>query len=788
MEGSAIAVIGMAGRLPGAGDLRAFWKNLSAGVESVHYFTDEELRAAGESEETIADPSYVKACARLDGIDLFDAAFFGMSPRDASIFDPQHRIFLECAWEAFEHAGYVGEAVGGPVGVFAACGMSEYMIKNVMTHPEVMTTVGEWLVRHTGNDTNFLATRVSYELNLRGPSMNVQTACSSSLVAIHLACQSLLNGECDVALAGGSTIYPEQNRGYYFKEGEIFSADGHTRSFDASSTGTTMCSATACVVLKRLADAQRDGDNVLAVIRGSAINNDGDDKVGYLAPSVSGQARVVTEALAIAGTSADEVSYVEAHGTGTRIGDPIEIAGLTQAFRESTTATQYCAIGSLKSNIGHAGEAAGVAGFVKTVLALENRQIPPSLNHDSPNEQCEFASSPFFVNTALRPWQAKTRVAGVHGLGAGGTNCHVIVEEAPARPPSGESRPHQLLVVSARLATALDAACANLARHLTDDPRASLADVAFTLAAGRTAFRHRRAVVARDAREAVAGLAGGDGRLVATQHHAGEAPGVAFLFPGGGAQYAGMARGLYETETVFRETVDQGLAFIQPRLGSDSALADVPGGGRGRASEREAGSAFARAARTLHRRARALKAVAFVGLEAGRPHRSQRRRVRGRVRRGSAVLRGRAVARGDARAALRAGGRGRDGEHTARRGRSAAAARRQPLGGGRQRAVDVRRGRPRRGGRGAGERAARARHRPPAAAHRRGRALRDARPDPRRVRGLLQDHPLREATHPLRVQLDRHVDHRRAGDGPALLGRAPSQHRSIRRGRAGAPR
>jgi acyl transferase domain-containing protein/thioesterase domain-containing protein len=568
VEGSAIAVIGMAGRFPGAADLPTFWKNLSAGVESVHYFTDEELRAAGETEEAIADPAYVKACPRLDGIAMFDAAFFGMSPRDAAIFDPQHRFFLECAWEAFEHAGYVGEAIDGPVAVFGSCGMSEYMVKNVMTHPEIMTTVGEWLVRHTGNDSSFLATRVSYELNLRGPSMSVQTACSSSLVAIHLACQSLLNAECDVALAGGSTIYAEQNKGYFFHEGEIFSVDGHTRPFDARSAGTTMCSATGCVVLKRLADAERDGDNVLAVIRGSAINNDGDDKVGYLAPSVSGQARVVTEALAIAGISPEEISYVEAHGTGTRIGDPIEIAGLTQAFRAFTEKKQYCALGSLKSNIGHAGEASGIAGFIKTVLALENGQIPPNLHYESPNPQCDLPSSPFFVNTKLRSWQAP-RIAGITSLGAGGTNCHLILQEAPAKVVSGPSRGHQLLVVSAKTTTALETATENLSRHLTENPGASLADVAFTMAMGRKAFRHRRTVVAKDARDAIDAIARKDIRRVCTHHQAHGPRSVAFLFPGGGAQYAGMARELYDAESVFRKMVDECLAFIQPRLKSD---------------------------------------------------------------------------------------------------------------------------------------------------------------------------------------------------------------------------
>ncbi len=556
VEASAMAVIGMAGRFPGAADPKALWENLRAGLETVHRFTDDELRAAGETEEALADPTYVKACGRLDGIECFDAGFFGMSPRDAAIFDPQHRVFLECAWEALERAGYMGESVAGPIGVFATCGMSEYMIKNLMTNPEVMTEVGPWLVRHTGNDTNFLATRVSYELNLRGPSVNVQTACSSGLVAIHLACQSLLNGECDLALAGGATVYPEQNKGYFWRDGEIQSPDGHTRSFDAGAAGTTLSSAAACVVLKRLDDALRDGDTVLAVVRGSAINNDGHDKVGYLAPSVSGQARAVIEALEIAGVSPEEVSYVEAHGTATRIGDPIEIAALTQAYRASTDKTGYCAIGSLKSNIGHTGEASGAAAFVKAVLALQNRMIPPSLNYESPNPQCEFGSSPFFVNTKLRPWDAPRRICGVTSLGAGGTNCHVVLEEAPLSPMPAPARTRHVLVVSAKTEAALEAATKNLAQHFEGDPEGSLADAAFTLAVGRKAFRHRRAVVAKDTRDAAHALRAGGG----VTGEAGEPPKVALVFPDAGAVAPDAE---LAAEPAFREAMDACLAVLR---------------------------------------------------------------------------------------------------------------------------------------------------------------------------------------------------------------------------------
>jgi acyl transferase domain-containing protein/thioesterase domain-containing protein len=568
MPGSEIAVIGLSGRFPGAVDVRAFWKNVSSGLDAVRDFTDDELRAAGVTDDVLADPTYVKTCALLDGIEMFDAGFFGMTPRDAAIFDPQHRLLLECAWEAFEHGGYVGEVATGPVGVFVGCGMNEYLVKNVMTTPEVMSTVSEWLVRH-GNDSNFLATRVSYELNLRGPSMNVQTACSSSLVAVHLACQSLLNGECDLALAGGSSVRPEQGKGYFWREGEIFSRDGRTRSFDANASGTALSSAVGCVLLKRLRDAERDGDNVLAVILGSAVNNDGRDKVGYLTPSVSGQARVVAEALEMAQVTPEQISYVEAHGSGTSAGDRIEITALTRAFRAGTDKRGYCALGSLKTNIGHAAEASGAAALIKTILALQNRVIPPSLHFNSPNSGCDLPSSPFFVNTTAKPWTATRRIAGVTSLGVGGTNCHVIVEEGPPPPPEKPSAGHQLLVISAKTSSALEAATENLARHLAEHPGVRLADVAFTLSAGRMAFSHRRSIVARDVREAEEAIRTKDLARVFTGESTGEPRRVAFLFPGEDATYAGMGSELYDTQGAFREAVDECVALLDTRLTSD---------------------------------------------------------------------------------------------------------------------------------------------------------------------------------------------------------------------------
>ncbi len=582
-----VAIIGMAGRFPGAPDIATFWSNLRRGVESIVSFSEDELLAAGESLDNIRDPSYVRAAAPLDDIDRFDAGFFGMSPRDAAVFDPQHRLFLEVAWDCFEHAGYLGERIDGAVGVFASCGLSEYMFKNVLANEHIAQSVGEWLVRHTGNDTNFLATRVSYELDLHGPSLNVQTACSSTLVAVHLACQSLLAGECDVALAGGSVVAPVQRRGYFYKEGEILSPDGHCRAFDAKSAGTVISSACGAVLLKPLANALADGDHVLAVVRGSAVNNDGRAKVGYLAPSVPGQAQVVTEALAVAGVDPRDVSYVEAHGTGTLIGDPIEIAGLTQAYRLSTDDTQFCAIGSLKSNLGHTGEAAGVSALIKTVLSLQHREIPPSLHFDEPNPQADFPNSPFFVNAALRPWEpgpGGTRIAGITGLGAGGTNAHVLVEEAPAAEPSDPSSRPQLLAVSARTADGTRRGAAELAAHLRANPDVELADVAYTRLVGRKPFAMRRAVVATSTAEAAAALEAA-GKAVDAAHH-GEAPSVVFMMPGGGAQYPGMGRGLYDTEPVYHAVIDECAASLRRAGGIDLIAALYPDGDQLEAARR----------------------------------------------------------------------------------------------------------------------------------------------------------------------------------------------------------
>jgi acyl transferase domain-containing protein/thioesterase domain-containing protein len=567
-----IAIVGMALRFPGARSAAEFWANLAQGVESVRALSDAELVAAGVAAEELSHPRYVKAGIVLDELDGFDAEFFGFSPKEAAIMDPQHRQFLECAWEALESAGHVPESFGGTIGVFGGCGMGAYFALNLLTNKDLVESVGLFLLRHTGNDKDFLTTRVSYCLNLRGPSVNVQTACSTSLVATHLACQSLLSGECDIALAGGVTIEIPHGRGYVYQPGEILSPDGHCRAFDHRSEGTIFGSGAGIIVLRRLADALRDGDVIHAVIKGSAVNNDGAGKVGYLAPSVDGQAAAISEALAVAGVSAESIGYVECHGTGTKMGDPIEIAALTQAFRQSTAKTGFCAVGSVKTNIGHLDTAAGVASLIKASLALSNRQLPPSLHFETPNPEIDFAKSPFFVSQKLAPWPAVSgpRRAGVNSLGVGGTNAYVVLEEAPARSASSPSvRPYHLITLSARTKDALDAAAARLADHLSEHPDESLADVAFTLQQGRRAFSQRRVLAAQGGAEASELLRSSDARRVFT-HDAGARTGsVAFMFPGGGAQYPRMGHGLYETEPVFRQWIDRGFELAKAHVGRD---------------------------------------------------------------------------------------------------------------------------------------------------------------------------------------------------------------------------
>lgn len=572
-----IAIVGMAAHLPGAEDIATYWRNLRDGVSSIRRLSEEELTAAGEDPGLMRHRDYVPFAAPLDGFAEFDAEFYGLSPKDAAIMDPQHRQFLEVAWEALETAGHVPEGFDGQIGVFAGCGMGSYFYFNVCSNPDLVENTGMFLLRHTGNDKDFLTTRVSHILDLKGPSVNLQTACSTSLVAVHYAAQALLNGECDMALAGGVTIELPQGRGYLYKENEILSPDGACHAFDHRAKGTVFGSGAGCVVLRRLKDAIADGDHIWAVVKGSAVNNDGAQKAGYLAPSVEGQAEAIADAQALAGVTADTVQYVECHGTGTYLGDPIEVAALTQAFRETSDAVGTTRIGSVKTNIGHLDTAAGVASLVKVSLALHNRQMPPSLGYEAPNPAIAFDGSPFVVNDRLTAWErgATPRRAGVNSLGVGGTNAHVVLEEAPERVASEESDwPFQILTVSGRTKAALEANAARLAAHLRAHPEQPLADVAWTLHAGRRSFDKRMVVVAGSHGEAADRLEGREPRR-RFLHEVVERPEVVFMFPGGGAQYAGMARDLYETEPVFAEWMDRGLAVLE-RL---EAASDASGGG-----------------------------------------------------------------------------------------------------------------------------------------------------------------------------------------------------------------
>jgi phthiocerol/phenolphthiocerol synthesis type-I polyketide synthase E len=571
---SGIAVIGMAGRFPGAPTVEEFWHNLRDGVESISFFDDSEMVRAGVHPERLRNPDYVNARGVLEGVELFDASFFRITPRDAEITDPQQRLFLECAWEALENAGYNSDKFDGLIGVYAGVCQNTYLIVNIFSNREAVEAASGFQI-DIKNDKDHLTTQVAYKLNLRGPSVTVQTACSTSLVAIHQACASLFSGECDMALAGGVGVTVPQSVGYLYKEGGILSPDGHCKAFSSEARGTVGGNGLGIVVLKRLEDALADGDYIRAVIKGSALNNDGSQKVGYTAPSVTGQAQVIATAQAIAGVAPETITYIETHGTGTNLGDPIEVAALTQAFRRGTDQKNFCAIGSVKSNIGHLDAAAGVAGFIKATLSLEHKQIPPSLHFTEPNPEIDFANSPFYVNATLAEWKAgeTPRRAGVSSFGIGGTNAHVVLEEAPARESSSSSRPWHLLTLSTKTSTALERARANLVTHLQQHSQINLADVAYTLQLGRGEFEHRQFVVCRDVEDAVRALQSADGERVRTSSQQRQDKPVVFMFPGQGAQQVNMGRDLYEHEPAFREHIDSCCELLAPQLGFD--LRDV---------------------------------------------------------------------------------------------------------------------------------------------------------------------------------------------------------------------
>lgn len=565
-HGGEIAIIGMAGQFPGAPDIETYWRNIEAGIESIRALTQQELDEGGLSTRA-ARPHFVSRGGYLEAIEQFDAGLFGYSAGEARLMDPQHRLFLETAWQALEHAGCAPDQFSGPIGVFAGAAPSTYLIENILSNREVLRHISlDDLLRE--NLPDLLATRVSYKLNLTGPGIVVGSACSSSLTLTHFACQSLLAGDCDIALAGGVRIGVPHRIGYDYAEGGIMSRDGHCRTFDVHSSGTTVGNGVAVVVLRRLEDALAAGDTIHAVIKGTAVNNDGARKVGYTAPSVEGQAEVIRKALIAADVPVESIGYIEAHGTATRLGDPIEIKALTQAYRELTHRQQFCAIGSVKANIGHLDAAAGVAGLIKVVQILKHGVLPPAVSFTAPNPEIDFEQSPFYVPKQRRAWKAPdVRRAAVSAFGIGGTNVHAVLEEASCAAPSGPSRARQLLCFSGKTRAALLANVKNFSDWLQSGPPGAFADAAYTLKTGRVALDCRCSFVCEDADDTVAALSRYQPAHPGFAKHS-QRP-VVFMFSGQGAQYPGMTQGLYATEPVFRSTVDQCAELLTPALGLD---------------------------------------------------------------------------------------------------------------------------------------------------------------------------------------------------------------------------
>ena len=570
-----VAIIGMAGRFPGARSVAEFWRNQLEGIESISHFRLEDLEVSNEA-GVGNDPRYIRARSVLDDVDLFDADFFGIHPREAELMDPQQRLFLECCWQAIEDAGYVPDTYPGQIGIYAGSSVWSYFLTQLCTAPGFIEkfTSGYQVSNYfemMGNSLDFLSTRVSYKLNLRGPSFTMASACSTSLLAVTQACQSLLTYQSDMALAGGVSITFPQKRGYYYQDGGMVSSDGHVRAFDADAQGTVFGSGLGVVLLKRLDEAIRDGDQIYAVIRGFAVNNDGAAKVGYTAPSVEGQASVIAMAQEAAGVKPESIGYIEAHGTGTPLGDPIELAGLTRAFRAGTDRTQFCTIGTAKTNVGHLDIAAGVTGLINATHIVRHGVFPPTLHFHRPNPNFDFEASPFRVVSKRTEWKTNgtPRRAGVSAFGVGGTNAHVVLEQAPERHSSPSTRPNHLLVLSARSPGALDQATGNLAGYLNSHPDLNLADVAWTLQTGRRSFDCRRAVVAANAAEAIASLSKLDRAQVQTRLKPNAAPDLYFLFPGQGSQHPNMAREIYDAEPVFRQAVDHCAQILRPHLDAD---------------------------------------------------------------------------------------------------------------------------------------------------------------------------------------------------------------------------
>lgn len=585
MATEGIAIVGMAGRFPMAPDVGAFWRNLAEGKDCFSEFPVRDLIAMGLPRGVAESPDYVRRCPVIDDPAAFDARAFGYSPREAELIDPQHRIMMECSWEALEYAGYDPRRFDGSIGIWAGCGVGNYFLKNLLSLPEHFESLSSFQTI-IGNDKDYLASRIAYKLDLRGPAVVVQTACSTSLVAVHMACQALLTYQCDMALAGGVSLQFPRARGYLYSEGEIFSPDGFCRPFDKRANGTVLGEGCGVVLLRRLEDSLASGDTILAVIRGSAVNNDGGNRVGFTAPGADGQSEVVAMALAAAGVRAEDIGYIEAHGTGTALGDPIEVSSLTRAFRQTTQERGFCGLGSVKSSIGHLDVAAGAAGLIKTICALQHRKLPPSLHFIEPNPELKLSESPFFVVDRLMDWRPRngSRLAGISSFGLGGTNAHVVIQEFQAgRRSVAPSAGWRVLPVSAATETAVIRSCENLAEHLrAGGDEAELPDLCYTLTVGRQELRHRRCVVASTAKDAEARLRNPDKLFCAEGTAIRHETPVVFMFSGQGTQYPRMAQDLYRGNAVFRESLDACARSIGSIGGSDSLLDIIfdPNGGK----------------------------------------------------------------------------------------------------------------------------------------------------------------------------------------------------------------
>jgi amino acid adenylation domain-containing protein len=567
----AVAIIGMTGRFPGAANLDQLWRNLCNSVESISFFTPEEL-GPGIDENLRHDPDYIRARGLIDGAELFDAAFFGINPLEARVMDPQQRVFLELAQQALENAGYDPERYKGRIGVFAGIGDNHYYTTNLLTQPDLLAMAGKLAVEY-GNQKDYIALRTAYLLDLRGPAISLNTACSTTLVTVDQAYRSLLDYECDIALSGGIDITVPQKSGFLYQEGGTFAKDGHCRPFDADATGTMFCDGAGVVMLKRLADALTDGDTIYALIRGSGKNNNGARPASFLAPSVDGQADAIALAQSNANIPVETIRYIEAHGTGTPVGDPIEFEALRKVFESKTAKKQFCYIGSIKGNIGHPTNAAGVAGLIKAALVLHHEQIPPTLHFKKPNPKIEFAGSPFLIADKLIPFPRgeEVRRTAVSSFGFGGTNVHVILEEAPAPDPKriSASRPMQLLPLSAKSPAVLDAYSRALAEHLASAAPEAFADAAYTFQTGRKQMAHRRFVVAANSSEAAKLLLQPNPLRCSSKRCERRDPPVVFLFGGQGTQYVNMGLNLYRDEPLFRAVVDDCCEYLKPHLGRD---------------------------------------------------------------------------------------------------------------------------------------------------------------------------------------------------------------------------